>query len=28
LVDILFIFRKDERCLHDHLAGTHVVRVR
>jgi len=28
LADILCIFRKDKRCLHDHLAGTHVVRVR
>jgi uncharacterized RDD family membrane protein YckC len=25
LIDSLFIFRKDRRCLHDHLAGTRVV---
>ena len=25
LVGILFIFRDDQRCLHDHLAGTRVV---
>ena len=25
LVDILFIFREDRRCVHDHLAGTRVV---
>lgn len=25
LTDILFIFRPDRRCLHDHLAGTMVV---
>jgi uncharacterized RDD family membrane protein YckC len=24
-LDILFIFRKDRRCLHDHLAGTRVI---
>jgi uncharacterized RDD family membrane protein YckC len=23
--DILFIFRKDRRCLHDHIAGTRVI---
>lgn len=26
LVDICFIFRSDRRCLHDHLAGTKVVK--
>lgn len=26
-VDILFIFRKNRRCLHDDLAGTVVVKV-
>jgi uncharacterized RDD family membrane protein YckC len=25
LVNVLFIFREDRRCLHDHLAGTRVV---
>jgi len=28
LVDALFIFRKDRRCLHDLLAGTLVVKMR
>lgn len=28
LADTLLIFRKDRRCLHDHLAGTQVVKVR
>lgn len=27
LVDLLLIFAKDRRCLHDHLAGTRVVRL-
>ena len=25
LVDILFIFRKDRRCIHDFIAGIHMV---
>lgn len=25
LIDVLFIFRKDKRCLHDHVASTTVV---
>jgi uncharacterized RDD family membrane protein YckC len=28
LLDIVFIFRKGRRCLHDHLAGTIVMRTR
>jgi len=27
LVDVLLIFRRDSRCLHDHIAGTIVVKV-
>jgi len=26
LVDSLYIFREDRRCVHDHIAGTRVVR--
>ena len=28
LVDALFIFREDRRCLHDFIAGTKVIKVR
>ena len=27
LLDVALIFRKDHKCLHDHIAGTTVVRV-
>jgi uncharacterized RDD family membrane protein YckC len=28
LVDILFIFAEDRRCIHDHLAGTVVIKAK
>ena len=28
LVNICFIFREDRRCIHDLMAGTHVVEAR
>ncbi len=28
IIDPLLIFRSDRRCLHDHLAGTQVIRPR
>lgn len=27
IVDILFIFRGDRRCVHDHVAGTQVIKA-
>ena len=27
LVNVLFVFRRDRRCLHDVMAGTRVVRT-
>jgi uncharacterized RDD family membrane protein YckC len=27
LLDVLWIFRQDRRCIHDHMAGTRVVRL-
>jgi uncharacterized RDD family membrane protein YckC len=28
LVDVLFVFRDDRRCIHDLIAGTHVIDLR
>jgi len=27
LANILFVFKKDHRCLHDHVAGTQVIKA-
>ena len=27
IVDLLYIFRQDHRCLHDHMAGTQVIDI-
>jgi hypothetical protein len=27
IVDILFIFREDQRCIHDLMAGTTVIKM-
>ncbi|HYM35178.1 MAG TPA: RDD family protein [Steroidobacteraceae bacterium] len=27
IVDMLFVFRGDKRCIHDLIAGTHVIRA-
>lgn len=27
LIDLLFIYRKDRRCIHDHIAGTKVIKA-
>jgi uncharacterized RDD family membrane protein YckC len=27
IIDSLFIFREDQRCVHDHMAGTEVVKA-
>jgi hypothetical protein len=27
MIDSLAIFRKDQRCIHDHVAQTQVVKV-
>lgn len=26
IIDVLFIFRKDKRCVHDFIAGTKVIK--
>jgi hypothetical protein len=28
LLDVLFIFRQDRRCLHDMIAGTEVISLK